>query len=223
MLATGFELGAPLAILRVVTQHGTSAAIQKHACDILNCLALGIVEDQQVSLLKRLGAIERAVWAMDHFGESPEVLSSACCFIGNMIKGEDLAKKIVGAGALRATISAMKKNHSQYVVQDCGCFALRRLVRMTGDWGAVQVVVASGIDLIIAAMKNHTNAEDVLDEGCTVLAKLAELNLADHRRRIIDANGLEALGRVIRDYQDKQNRGPFKNATKAMRLLVPEP
>jgi hypothetical protein len=88
----------------------------------------------------------------------------------------------------------------------------------------IQVVDASGIDLVIAAIKNHTTDPDVLNEGCKFLSKLVALDLVDHRRRIIDANGLEAMCQVFRDHQGSQEYlEAVKYASKAVRCLVPEP
>jgi hypothetical protein len=144
----------------------------------------------------------------------------------------DCAKQVVQAGALRATISAMKQHASDAAVQYDGFHVLQSLVAVDGHintddgnsnnhhWGATALVKSYGIELVVAVMKNHANDQDLLEEGCAVLAKLAELNVAHHRRKIILANGLQVLSQVIQDYQDEQHLEVFKKANNAVRLLV---
>ena len=211
---TAFGLGAPLAVVRVLKQHVSNANIQKIGYEVLVSLSMQVLVGRKASLLK-LVAIEHVVWALDHFGASPDVVSSTCSFIGNMIT-DDLDNDVIGAGDLRATIFALKKHPQDSSVQYRGCYALRQLVCVTGPWGALLVVDASGIDVVISAMKNHTNDELVLDEGCMVLAELVELNLSDHRRRIIDAAGLAVLAEVIRVHKYKDDfKGIFKGPARS--------
>jgi hypothetical protein len=207
---------APLAVLRFLKQHSSSAGIQAIDCELLTSLAMqGSVN--QTALLLKIGTIDRANSAMDHFDEAPDIVSAACSFIGYLIGNlitDDLVNDVVAAGG-----SAMKKHTHDVLVQGRGCTTLRRFVDLVDDGGAddgvaMQVVDALGIDLVIAVMKNHVNDADVLTEGGLFLAKLAELN-----RRIIDANGLVALAEAVRMYKYKDDPNGIFVASTAMTLV----
>lgn len=151
---------------------------------------------------------------------NPELMSEVSKLLGNLMRDKDSTDQVIveTRGDLLSTlVMAMEKHPEDSTLQQSASFALLRSLenrpggRLFGFTGLVEVVVK--------AMNKHQDMALINLYGCGVLYHLAkDHNNGNHRRRIREAGGMEAVAAAMHIHRD--NEGVKSGAEKAMRVLL---
>ena len=156
---------------------------------------LGVWEDKahhdegfRITLAEN-GVLELIVQAMRRHAGDADVNEQALWFLGHVCIGQvQLAERhfqIAKAGAVEATVEAMKQRIAVKAVQEAGCFALYNMCRSSGGPDAANkeaAVDAGALELLVCSMQHHAESDDVASECSRVLSILCHGRDASDRR-----------------------------------------
>jgi hypothetical protein len=106
----------------------------------------------------------------DDLNESEDLLQLACGVLTTLtVHSVAAARVAVGAGAIDAVVSAMRRHATSVAVQAQGCGALRPLY--DGFTPRSYTVDAALLDVVLAAMQRHADSPLVQARGCALLRR----------------------------------------------------
>eukprot|EP01043_Picozoa_sp_COSAG02_P012976 COSAG02_NODE_512_length_20850_cov_4.993302_10_plen_651_part_00 len=152
-------------------------------------------EQQRASLLSELEMAEPArvvqILLMKQAAEDAELQAAGC----KRLSGLSVADRandspIVAAAGMEAALKGMSSHKSSPLVQEQGCFVLRRLA--FNDAFKPALVSSGGIETIVQSMGEHGGSAKVQEHGCNVLGNLA-VNSDELRAAIASAGGIAAV------------------------------
>jgi hypothetical protein len=206
-------LDAPRVVCQKMSRYDDCFAIQNLGCQVLSLMSLSGCEDEILAV----GGLERAVWAIECYPNSCEILESACQLIASLVSDKASVGVVVAGGGLNAAIFAICHASNNSGVQYCASHVLRVLLEEGTTRAAMHIVNVGAYEEVISAMTIHPSNKMIQLEGCRILWLLAE-HFSGCRQQIILAHGLLALSEAIRIHGDDIDISRF--AKMAMTVLL---
>jgi hypothetical protein len=240
-----FRCGAHLALVKAMNRHANSLKSQQTGMQCLGCISS---RKGSVQGIVEVSAIPCCINAMDRYATNPGIQATGCNLIGNLWWYQEVRETAGEEGGLTAVLAAMNNHKQEAAVQDQGCQALRRLIRVgSSTFGVKSTVDAGGIQAVVAAMENHPKHTRIQLVGCQFLATLAtrdeddgddagggggggggdddnedddgDGDVTDYRQCIIAANGLVTVAQARQVHHD--NNEVLREADKAIKATIP--
>lgn len=166
--------------------------------------SLETMSARDMDVLLAAGLCHALVQAMNQHGDVMELQGKACFLLANLaFRSDDIAARIIRAGADIAIIKGMKMFPLVAKFQHLACVTLNNLLVTTNEDGGryEAVVAAGGIPTLIAAMNNFHGDTEIAMFACFCLSKLTD-SCPDNCRLALEYGVIEAVAGVISVSQD---------------------
>jgi hypothetical protein len=149
------------------------------------------------------GAPKTIIAAMTQFSSNEEMQMNGCGALGNLVKHElgSNARLVVEAGAIEATMDAMRMHPESIDVQRDVCRCLRSIASKDPN-SIAYISEHGGVELILAALEKHLHDEDVQKVGCKFLHNLIHHQAA---RDLMRQKGSFTLSKVELQFRGKND------------------